>query len=414
MNARFNRFYFLHINVWKRRSALILIFFWWCVIGLCAVDDEYYENFIEHTKEILTSEERNRIEKIESSNLDLYSKYLCARKIWNERADKMLIVKLSKYSTNGISGSAIIKPWATMVESIKYLWSSESRQRYDGRMSLALSLSALKSLKEIKRRIDDPEDDLKNISIYGDVLSIPGMPGKIYWWIEELYWKGDIEKAKEGMEFLQLPNNKDGFVRGASLFFLGRINMNTIPQNCLKRDLEELALSQLIRVHEYPTCLTYISLSYIMSSDIYDRFGFLKQALALLMIDVPSIDIDDMICRRNEEAAKICLKMGQITNSVRHLHEVWRYGNDEQRQRVSELLDSSVRIRSLWSNYFEDVFTEHDKDFAIFEAISDAKEIPNYEEMRKALLHKWPKVSDLPPGMATNRVLNNNYLTNKQ
>ena len=312
MNTRTQISDHTYINAWIKH--LVLLTFFSCFAGVCAIDDDYYENFIERTKEILTSEERNQIEKIESSNLDLHSKYLFVRKIWNEKADKILLDKLNENHTNGLNCKQSIKPWGTMTESIKYLWSPESRQRYDGRMSLALSLSALESLKEIKKRIDDPEDDLKSISIYSDVLSIPGMPGKIYWWIEGLYWKGEIEKAKEGMEFLQLPNNKDGFVRGASLFFLGRINMNTIPHNCLKRDLEELALSQFVRVHKYSTCLTYISLSYIMAAEIYDRFGFSKQALALLMIDIPSMDIDEMICRRNEEAAKICLKLGQITN----------------------------------------------------------------------------------------------------
>lgn len=398
-------------NILKVFLTSVLLFPFFSSIAN-AVEPSYFINFIEHTKEILSADEWKDIETFNLSEQNEYKRYLHARTIWNKKADAILKSKLTKYMNGNIDHSAEIKPWSTMVESIRYLWSPESRQRYEGRMSLALSLQALESVTTIKSKIEDPEDDLKNLSTYGDILSIPGMPGKIYWWIEELYWKGEIEKAKEGMEFLQLPNNKDGFARGASLFFLGRINMNSIPHNCLKRDLEELALSQLIRVHEYSTCLTYISHSYIMAANIYARFGFLRQALALLMIDIPSVDFDDMICQRNDDAAKICLRLNDITNCVRHLHETWRYGNEERRQQISELLDSSVKLRSLWPYYFEDAFTEHDKDFAIFEALSDTSEIPNYDDLRKALLHKWPKSSDLPLGIATNRVLNNNYINN--
>jgi hypothetical protein len=319
--------------------------------------------------------------------------------------------------TNFNSQSFEILPWEGLRTNIEYLWSDENRQRNNGKISLSKIIDSLNEQEEFERKISDSEDQLLDVYKYKDLLAIPGLAGRLYWKIEKLFWQGKYSKAKAGFEFLTLPENKDGFTQGASRFFLGRMAKDiSIRASGFSSRHEALmnALDFLLSVHEYPTCLTYISFSYIMAAEAYSEMGYYKQALALCMVDVPSIDWRDMNYTKNYNAANYCLYIGDVTNRVLHLYESFKHGNDTTNERILEIINGDTFVSDFWNQCKNLPFNDYDKHLAFASAIEEKDFFPYEEKFCEAINHSWPEEKSLPPEIRNNRILNNNILDNQQ
>lgn len=301
--------------------------------------------------------------------------------------------------------------WENMCESVAFIWSEHSNQRYKGNLSLEQTISALNKAGKLKEKLQDPNDDLSDIEEYKDLIKIPDIAGQIYHLAEKLFWTGQYGKAKTCFEFLISEDNKDEFGVGASHFFLGRMAKDLPPDIMSFSNREErhrYALEHLLKANTYATCLTYISYSYIMAAEIFHEMGLNHPALALLLIDVPSIDWNSVKAMRHTAAARYCFLMEDSTNLTRHVQEALRYSKeDDPGYQVLEEYHGRINPE-LWKYCADKLFTSEDRNKAIVSALDDEKAQAWREELFNALLHIWPKPPEMPEGMATNRVLNNN------
>lgn len=325
-----------------------------------------------------------------------------ASKPWDEELSAANLEKL--LSANG-------PEWKNMCESVAFIWSEHANQRYKGNLSLEQTISALNKVGKLKEKLQDPNDDLSDIEEYRDLIKIPDIAGQIYHLAEHLFWTGQYKKARICFEFLISDENKDEFGVGASHFFLGRMAKELPPDIMSFANREErhrYALEHLLKANAYATCLTYISYSYIMAAEIFHEMGLNHPALALLMIDVPSIDWNSVKAMRHTAAARYCFLMEDSTNLTRHVQEALRYSKeDDPGYRVLEEYHSRINPE-LWKYCADKLFTNDDKNKAILSALDDERAKPWHSELFTALLHIWPKPPEMPEGMATNRVLNNN------
>lgn len=331
----------------------------------------------------------------------------------NEIISNKFSCLFSNLQTNEHASSTKIIPWKTMKENIDYFWSSESKQRYNGQISLNQAIKALDSFEALKVKIHDSSDPLLDISRYRDLLSISGFSGKLYWMVEDLYWKGEFSRAKEGFEFFLFPENKDLFTVGASHFYLGRMALDIPFEQCWYPDDEtknSSALYHLLSVHNYPTCLTYISYSYIYAARLYNEMNYPLPALALIMVDVPSIDWKSMKYNRHFNGADYCYYSRDITNYVKNVIECIRYcdkGKDYVKNRIRKMHYSE----ELWNYCATNHFTRYDLSRVIDKIMHLGNKIPQEEMLLSAVTHQWPDNASIPEAIATNRVLNNNIFS---
>ena len=299
-------------------------------------------------------------------------------------------------------------PLCVLADSIDRIWSTEHAQRKSGPLSLGELAEAADTLAELKIRIFDADDLLIDIENYRRLLLIPSYSGQIYNWVEKLYFTREKDKAYNCFEFFLLPENTDEFTIGAALFFLGRCNKNGIPKDMTWDKRLKMALPRLLAVQRYPTCLTYISYAYFFAGEIYVTFGYYKQAVALFMIDVPSVDLAIAKEMRHMEAFSPCCNCNDVTNALKHIHEWSRYTKDKNKDSIMNGY-KQIFSEALWNYCATNLFTAYDKHIAIKRALEDnRKDIPEFELFEEALLHPWPNVDQIPANIATNRVLNNN------
>lgn len=373
-----------------------------------AVQTSWEGFFAPFAQAVLSSSDWKRVEAGNSAGISQDELRSLTWSLWSGRVDELLNARFAQLldsSTNKVIS------WQTLRDNVDYVWSSEGRQRQNGQMSLLSSTKALEDCDTVRSKIADRDDSLIDLDSYRDILSISGVAGKLYWAVEKLYWNGEYDRAREGFEFFLLPENKDGFTKGASHFYLGRMAAE-IPAESIWYPSDEAAaedaLYHLLQVGAYPTCLTYISYSYVIAAQVYNSLDHPKQALALVMVDVPSVDWKYMKFRRNFDAAIYSLGLDDMTNYVRHAAECLRY-TDKTSDYIRGKLPLMVSDAQ-WNALSTNLFAFHDAAMAIGEAISDSEEIPQGERLYEALTRRWPDMKALPDSIATNRVLNNNVL----
>lgn len=334
--------------------------------------------------------------------------------ICNNNVDDLIKSKFSNFLNDHDTNLTIrILPWETLKDNIDYFWSQESNQRYGGRISLKQALLALDDFEILKDKISDSDDPLIDLARYRHLLAISGFSGKLYWMIEKLYWKREFSRAKEGFEYLLLPENKDLFTVGASHFYLGRMALELPLDECWYPDevtKNEDALNHLLLVQRYPTCLTYISYSYIFAASLYNQMNFPLHANALVMVDVPSIDWKFMKFKKHLDGSEYCFISRDTTNYIRHIVESIRYcdkGADYVKRRIRKLSYSD----ELWNCCATNFFTRFDLANAIDKAMHCNDSAPQEELFYEAVTHPWPDIKSIPEAIATNRVLNNNVFS---
>lgn len=376
---------------------------------------EELTDYLTRIKENVSAEEWETVSKEIEKETAPEEKCVLARKLWLEKAEEKLREKFPDlYSEKGNKErSSRILPWRTMKENIDYFWSPECKQRLNGMISLSKAVQALNDFEKLKNKFEDSSDPLLDLAKYKDLLLIPGYSGKLYWMAERLFWKGEYDRAKEGFEFFLLPENGDGFTKGAAHFFLGRMSIERPYEKTWYPSAElakEGALDHLLRVNQYPTCLTYISYSYIFAARVYNELRYPKQALALIMVDVPSIDWKFMKYRRHWDGADYSLELGDETNSVRHLAESYRHSEKDEELFKRRIADEEIS-KEFWDCCATNLFTPYDLFSAIDKAMAGEESFPQEELFYEAVTHKWPDINTIPEAIATNRVLNNNIFS---
>jgi len=298
-------------------------------------------------------------------------------------------------------------------EMLRYLWSSGNRQRVGNKLSLGQALSAATDVDSLIKRILDKNDDLHDCYKYKHLLLLQGVPGRLYWFVERLFWRSDYDKAYRLLNFLLLPENNDGFVIGASKFYLGRmlheLNENQLFYDDEKRNID--ALKYLLAVPIYPTCLTYISYAYIMASEILFNENCFNSAVLLCMIDVPSIDYISVKQRKHQKAINYSLAACSLTNYVKNLQECLRFSNEEQSRNTLYFNAKKKVSKELWDYCNNNPINEFDRYEILQSSLEEISSLENNEIedlFYHAVTKKWPNAFSLPQNIATNRLLNNN------
>lgn len=269
----------------------------------------------------------------------------------------------------------------------------------------------------IMKRLNDDSDALADLPKFKNVLKHAELSNKIYWKAERIFFKADYARAKEIFEFLILTENTDSFSKGASYFYLGRM----IAESGLyrlwsgnERDIRLNALWQLLQVHKYKTCLTYISFAYADAAMLYQTEGFLKQAHALTMVDVPTMDKRPAECARHRVGADLAFALKDYTNCIRHLQQFEKNSYDG----IPDYMNYYVRVilrksgSNLWSYCMSNPFDDFHKYEIFSTTLQDTNSCPFESEYVTAMAHSWLKREEVPENIATNRMLNNNVFEN--
>ncbi len=301
--------------------------------------------------------------------------------------------------------------YGEIASSVRNAWGKGYAQGGAYGLEVEKTIRSLGLLEEFQKRLADPDDSLNDAVRYRDLLSIASIPWKLYWLAEKLYWNGNYEKAVTVMAFFLLPENKDGFVRGAAHYFLGR-SLTKRTDLKTREEYDEVsreALEHFIKVPKYPTCLTYISYAYIDGASEAAGLGDHRAALALACVDVPSLDRDTVLAMRHYDAARYCVALRDYTNCVRHLQEA---AAASTLYNVSEIV-GSMNYRydktELWNWCATNRLEYIDTHNAIVSALTNENSIVEFDDLYDALTIKWPSCEQLPQSIMTNRVLNNNF-----
>lgn len=318
----------------------------------------------------LLPEQAKNIESKESIDEQYDSAFKCYLEYADKEISELYPNREAKYFDQIEIIANNTTPLCVLADSIDRIWSTEHAQRKSGPLSLGELAESADTLAELKIRIFDADDLLIDIENYRRFLLIPSYSGQIYNWVEKLYFTREKDKAYNCFEFFLLPENTDEFTIGAALFFLGRCNKNGIPKDMTWDERLKMALPRLLAVQRYPTCLTYISYAYFFAGEIYVTFGYYKQAVALFMIDVPSVDLAIAKEMRHMEAFSPCCNCNDVTNALKHIHEWSRYTKDKNKDSIMNGY-KQIFSEALWNYCATNLFTAYDKHIAIKRALED-------------------------------------------
>lgn len=295
-------------------------------------------------------------------------------------------------------------------DNIKYSWSAFYLQRKHNGLSVDKTISALNKIEEFKERLKDDDDPLSDINDYRDLHLLPGLSGQLYQLAEKIFWRGKYIKAYRCMYFFLLPENKDGFSIGAAHYYLGNLWAHSCEDFGHKMSSGTVleALQHYLKTPLYPTCLTYISYSYFMASDMAYRLGDYKSSYALASMDVPCVDHDFAAAQSHYYAALASYKLKKYTNCVLHIQEAQRYNPKLEVEGFIKRLPYYDE-ESLWNYCFTNKLSETDRYSAIVDALTNETAVVEIDELYDVLTIEWPKVAELPESARTNRVLNNNF-----
>lgn len=341
--------------------------------------------------------------------------FLSKRREWFKNAEVEISKKKAQLSNKDIylwnAPERINYP--LIKRSIEYNWSAAYRQRMQYGMNVDKTIELLKLAEEFQARLENDYDLMYDIDKYHQLLTLPGFAGKMYWVGEKTFWNSNFEKAKNVFSFFLLPENKDGFVRGASHFFLGRTLISSLESSNddQLKSFNKEALSHFLKVPTYPTCLTYISYAYIAAATSAELLGDRRTAVALAFVDVPSIDHDTFAGLRHTVAASASKGLRDFTNCVKHLQSAISYdaSHEETAKFVMENIPSTYKSDDFWNYCATNRLNMIDRHNAVAAALTNEFLEADFNELYEALTIKWPETDELPDSIMTNRVLNNNF-----
>jgi len=266
-------------------------------------------------------------------------------------------------------------------------------------LSVRATLSALRLLEELKQRVANTNDSLGNLEQYAPLFRLRGAPMTVFWWAQRMFWYENKARTEPLFNFLLDPRNPDDFTIGAARFFTGMLceQLHNDPAR---------AFSYYLGCVSHKTCLVFIGQAYCNAARIVSDMGQRENALALLAVDVPSIDMVSLRARKHLMAANILLDALQYTNGVKHLQAALT-ADSNVTQAVNTLVRSFYINASLWQCMLTNTWTEAERDAAILTGLTNACATPDDQAFLRALSLDWPPPEALPQAILTNRTLNN-------
>ena len=107
--------------------------------------------FINGAKSSISTSDWCKVQCLMGSHLN--EAYYTTRHILNPLFDKQINEKIESLGSRELREQSL--QWENMLENIEYIWSDEIKQRYDGKVSFAKTLSALNYLNIIHYKIED-------------------------------------------------------------------------------------------------------------------------------------------------------------------------------------------------------------------------------------------------------------------
>ncbi len=275
-------------------------------------------------------------------------------------------------------------------------------------ISLGEMINSIMLLDELKKRINDESDSLDNLQKYTEIFKMPGAAFVVFKKGRKYVSRMKYERGEKLLRFLLLPNNKDGFTYGGALHFLAKVQLN------FYKDTTN-AYRNFLKVHNTPACLVFIAHSYINIAKILDNWNLKDQALAVLAVDVPNIDFEDLKAFRHLIAADICLNQCEFREALRHLQVGYLlFPEKHAHVREAQLKRCPDGGTQLWAKVSSNPWNENDEWNTILKSTKNSERVPEFNLFLDAVLHDWPAMDEIPMNVATNRLLNNNIFEQKR
>lgn len=245
----------------------------------------------------------------------------------------------------------------------------------------------------------NPDDPLNTLEKYSLIYRLRGAPMTVFWWAQHMYWRENKARTEPLLHFLLDVRNPDDFSVGAAHFFLGLLYEN-VHKNY------ETAFSHYMRSVAHKTCLVFIGYAYYNAAHILTKISYYRNALALLAVDVPSIDQIQLSAQKHILAANILFNNEDPTNAVMHLHTALLIDN-AQSNSISALTQSFYVNSALWNTCTNQKWSTKMRDSYIITGITNVYTTPDDTAYLDALSLDWPSYDALPKEITTNRTLNN-------
>jgi len=266
-------------------------------------------------------------------------------------------------------------------------------------LSVSATLSAMRLLDELKQRVANTNDPLRDLGLYVTLLRLRGAPLTIFWWARNMISLQN-NRAYHLLEFLSSAMNPDGFSRGNAIYFLGHLQYFVLHNPMA-------AFTNLLRVQQFPACLVFTAHSYLHAASVLTDMNMPVHALALLAVDVPCIDFYQLAYTRHVRSAWLRSRLHDYTNAVRHLQTAARM-QPHNADAIAGHLAAVPCGTSIWAAVATCSWSSIDVQATIEWAVTNRCDTPDDRIFLDALMHDWPAQEAMPPAIATNRVLNNN------
>jgi len=278
--------------------------------------------------------------------------------------------------------------------------------------SIGRVMAQLNAIKELQKRLDDPNDSLEGLTNYNEVFKIPGGAMAAYEEMREAFNHGKKERAEDLIAFLLQDVNKNGFIKGNTFFYKSRVAR-------VWYDDYTNSIENVLQVHKYPSCLVYIASAYFDAAKMFRTLGSYELELAFASVEIPNIDNISKNMGRNLLSAEACMSTGDNTNGIRHLQAAIYYDKNKGIQKAGlkaffyPIKDKNY-LSNVWSHCaskplkYEDTMKELRKGYYF------ATNMWCCELIQDALEHDWPSPNEVSAVILSNRVLSNNIFEYKK
>ena len=280
----------------------------------------------------------------------------------------------------------------------RFVFSTQSVEQVSRDMAL---------LDELGRRIADKADPLDGLCRYECLFDLHGAAMVVYGKAMALYWHGGARRAEKLFRFLATPTNPNGFTVGSSRYFLGRISRDSLGDT-------NAAIASFLAVQEQPACLVYTAYAYIEAAEQFVKLRQPDAALGLLAVDVPCIESANLRAARHLMAADMAMDRRDYTNTMRHLQAALLASPAREKDAAVRIARLSFDSAPLWQAVATNLWSGREWLDAIHAGLAVATNTPAPRLYADALLHDWPRIEDIPLGVATNRILNNNIFPQRR
>jgi hypothetical protein len=295
----------------------------------------------------------------------------------------------------------------------EYLYQGDSTWDLDltDSNSIGRVMAQLNAIKELQKRLDDPEDILEGLTNYNGIFEIPGGAMAAYHEMEKCVWSGKRERAENLMDFLLQDCNKNGFTKGNTYFFKGK------TLRMWHHDLTN-SINYTLKTHKYPGCLVYIAWSYFDAAKMLRTYWHYDEAIALLSVEIPNIDMIGVNLMRNLLSGDCYINKGDHTNGIRHLQAAIVYKDKNYMAFNACVSNCMNRVRgdalAIWAENIDKPFNTEEVYEELRKGYYKSTNLWCGDLIREALEHDWPLPDEVPMNVISNRLLSNNIFEYKK